>query len=250
MHAHRSHARHSRIAQRRTTLDTLDSMLYDQNNPLLLLLATASSHARTHPSETATTEEADASGGVRVTNPLVERTIGKKRKVYACGVCGQPKVAHVCSRLPTLTSAMQQRRPRPAERTTPTDATGATNAYRAVTIVMRDHLPRAAVLSHTDDCLCVHPDCPACFPVSAVRSGTPTAKRPKHRLGEALGIAMRRATEPPSPELDALAAIRAACADVNRTLADLAMPQGPTGGTDSDATESTGPTGDERSDDE
>jgi hypothetical protein len=99
---------------------------------------------------------------------------------------------------------------------------------------MRDYVPPATVWGSDTDCFCAHPACPACFPVSAVRSDAPTPKRAKRCLGEALRALVDHAPEHRS-ELDALARIRAACADVQRILASLVLPQGPTGATESDA---------------
>jgi len=209
-------------------------MPYDTNNPMLLL-ATACTPARTdtHPLETATPEAARASHAQHT--PTVEPSTAKKRKLYKCGVCGRPKRGHFCQPS-TLTQAMHQHYSTDRS-TTDRSATGSTIEYRVVKLVMRDYVPPAAVcpLVMSDaECFRAHPACPACFPV-------PTAKRAKActNLLPRLGCV----PELPTPELDALARIRTACAGVERTLASLAMPEGPTGATEG-APESTGPTAD------
>jgi hypothetical protein len=213
-------------------------MPYDTNNPMLLLATTCTYARTTRPLETEATEAARASHAQRT--PTVEPSIAKKRRnAYKCGVCGRPKRGHFCPRQPsTLTSSMPRRCQRSTGRSAAepfTDGVRSARESRVVKLVMRDYLPSPPARrprSDDSDCFCAQPDCPACFPISATRSDAPTPKRAKRSLGEALRALVGYGPEPPS-ELDAL--IRAACAGVERTLASLALPQGPTGATDSDA---------------
>jgi hypothetical protein len=92
-------------------------MLYDTNNPMLLLANTCTYARTTRPLETAATEAAHASHGQ--CTPAVQPSIAKKsRNTYKCGVCGRPKRGHFCPRQPsTLTSSMPRRCQRSTERT-------------------------------------------------------------------------------------------------------------------------------------
>ena len=231
--ADRSHALPLASPHRRTILDTLDSMLYDTTNPMLLL-ATACTKSRTTlaapPSPTAATPST-IDWTIAQCFPSPAERKRKRSKPYKCGVCGQPKAGHVC------TLSMRQRK-RAANFERPSIASSPIG-YRVVKLVMRDCPPPPGA-RWNGECFCAHAGCTTCFPLSV-------ATRAKPCLGEALRALVGQAT--PSPDGAAHANIRTACADLKRTLASLVMPQGPTGATEA-APESTGPTADERSDDE